>query len=125
MPHPSANPNGSPTPSATLIESAFPARAIWHAHQVANREVDRFEIAPAAALERTIVWRSSEGLRVDEVEAGLWSPLRASARGESVSHLLAQGEDSDGGIDATLDAIARLFERRWIVGVAPVAAARA
>jgi len=111
-------------PSATLIESAFPARAIWHAHRAPDRDADRFEIAPASAVERTIVWRSPEGLRVDEVEAGLWWPLRASAQGDSVSQLLAQGEDRDGGIEATLDAIARLFERRWIVGVAPVAAAR-
>lgn len=112
-------------PSATLIESAYPARAIWRAHRSADRTADRFEIAPAIDGERTIVWRSPEGLRVDEVEGDLWLPLAASARGESVAQCLGAVDGSEAGLEARLDAIARLFERRWIAGVAPVAPAPA
>lgn len=124
-------------PSATLLESEHPVRAIWSAHRVAGQapsgdrtadDADRWSIEATSEPDRLIVWRAPDGLAVESVEAGLWPLLLAIGAGTTVAQLF----ELDGETVATelqedpadhaprLAAISLLFERGWIAGVEPV-----
>lgn len=112
-------------PSATLIRTEHPIRAIWNAHREPERDDSRFRIEPIREPECLIVWRSTTGLRVDEVEERLRAIVEGIERGASVSQLLeivgipADARDA-ARFDAALSAISLLFERRWVIGVEPL-----
>lgn len=119
-------------PSATLLESPHPVRAIWAAHQSDSGDAEPGPIEPSAEPDRLIVWRSPRGLAVDAVESGLWPTLRSIASGMPVSRLLGLPEDLDAGglhddpadFEQLLSTLGLLFERGWIAGVSPVGAKR-
>lgn len=121
-------------PSATLIASPHPIRAIWQAHRDDARDGEaRWRLPRDAGPDRLIVWRSPDGLRVERVEAGIWPLLVAVEAGACVASLLQlgtsagaesptevlQGDPEDHA--PALASLGWLFERGWVAGVAPLA----
>ena len=115
-------------PSAKLIASEHPVRAIWEAHRAPRGDESCFRIEAADLPERSMVWRASDGLRVEAVQPGLWPLLRGIERGAAAAALLSLGHDDlvhslqDDSCDhaARLADLERLFERGWIVGAEEV-----
>jgi len=75
-------------PSATLLESVHPVRAIWEAHQHGPDAVVSWPSAAASESERLLVWRSKVGLAVESIEDESWALLCAIAAGASAADVL-------------------------------------
>jgi hypothetical protein len=70
----------TPLPSLRFVASAHPVARLWHAHQAGPAEPET--VAPDAAGETALVWRSDDTVRVQGVRTATFTFVLALATGQ-------------------------------------------